>query len=123
MGVDFGTIIFRGWKMTPEQKERFNEVTAYEYEDSFTYPSYYNEPDAVYNPPFFGDHVDGLDCGDWLDVEEYPGAILDARFVYRENGICDNIMPIHLALITLGETELAAIFDEPPHLYVISQVS
>lgn len=118
MSVDFRTIIFRGWKMTPDQREKFNEVTAYEYEDSFTYPSHYNEPDAICNPPFFGDHIDSFDCGDWIDVEKYPGAILDARLVY-----CDNIMPIHLALITLGETELAAIFDEPPHLYVISQVS
>ena len=123
MSVDFGTIIFRGWKMTPEQQERFNEVTAYEYEDNFTYPSYYNEPDVFYNPPFFGDRIDGFECGDWLDVDECFGAVLDTRLTHRENGICDYILSIRLVLIALGETELAAIFEEPPHLYIISQVS
>ena len=123
MSVDFGTIIFRGWKMTPDQKERFNEVTAYEYEDNFTYPSYYNEPDAVYNPPFFGDHIGGLDCGDWIDVEEHHGMGLNSHLVYKENGICDKSTIIYLTLTALGENELAAIFQEPPRLYIISQVS
>lgn len=123
MGVDFRTKVFRGWIMTIEQKKRFNELTCYEYEDYFTRPNFYDEPNDTYNPIFFGDTIETLDTCEYVDVQAYHDDGLHPGLVFVEDGVCDKSSILFLTLNALTAIDIARIFLEPPKIYIINQVS
>ena len=123
MGVDYRTMIMRGWRMTTDQKQRFNELTGYEYEDNFTRPDYYSDADDRYNPVFFGDNIETLDTGEYVDVQSYHDDGLHPGLVFLEDGVCDKSQILFLTLIALGAPDIAEIFSESPKIYIISQVT
>lgn len=123
MGVDFRTMIMRGWIMTIDQQKRFNELTCYEYEDCFTRPNFYNDPDDVFNPVFFGDTIETLDTCEYVDVQSYHDDGLHPGLVFIEDGVCDKSNILFLTLNALTAIDIAKIFLEPPKIYIINQVT
>lgn len=122
MSVNYRTVILKGWQTTVKLKDTFNKMTGYRYEDNFYRPNCYKEetPDDVV---FFGDVIESFDAGTWVNACDYHGMGLAPDLIFVDDGICDNSMVIYLTAQASHETEICDMLQEPPQIYIISQVT